>query len=296
MKIGFIGIGQMGKHMSRNIQAAGYSLMVNDLHKESAVHLLEKGAEWAGTPQAVAESCRIVISCLPGPQIVEQVVYGKNGLKFGWKKGDVYIDMSTNSPSTIRRIAGDAKAMGVTVMDAPVSGGTKGAEMGTLTIMVGGDPTALEKVREVLESMGKKIFHVGDAGCGNVAKLVNNMIGLACGSITAEGFVLGVKAGIKPEVLYEIINVSTGNNWNLQQYPSTVFKGNFEAGFKVSLAYKDIGLALALGDEYGVPLPVGKAVAKDLEGAMTAGLADKGVDSVIINLEKTTGVQVRTSK
>jgi 3-hydroxyisobutyrate dehydrogenase len=144
--------------------------------------------------------------------------------------------------------------------------------------------------------MGEKIFHVGDAGCGNIAKLVNNMIGLACGSITAEGFVLGVKAGIDPNVLYEIINVSTGNNWNLQQYPNTVFKGNFEPGFKVSLAYKDIGLALALGEECGVPLPVGKAVAKDLEGAMTAGLADKGVDSVIINLEKTTGVQVRTSK
>jgi len=296
MKIGFIGIGQMGKHMSRNLQAAGYSLMVNDLHKELASHLLEKGAEWASTPRAVAESCRIVISCLPSPQIVEQVVYGENGLKFGWKKGDVYIDMSTNSPSTIRRIAEDARVMGVTVMDAPVSGGTKGADMGTLTIMVGGDSTALEKVKKVLESMGKKIFHVGDAGCGNVAKLVNNMIGLACGSITAEGFVLGVKAGIAPSVLYEIIKVSTGNNWNLQQYPNTVFKGNFEPGFKVSLAYKDIGLALALGDECGVPLPVGKAVAKDLEEAMTAGLADKGVDSVIINLEKTTGVQVRTSK
>jgi len=296
MKIGFIGIGQMGKHMSRNIQAAGYELVVNDVQKESSAPLLEKGAEWASTPQAVAESCRIVISCLPSPQIVEQVVYGENGLKFGWKKGDVYIDMSTNSPLTIRRIAKDARAKGVTVMDAPVSGGTKGAELGTLTIMVGGDPTALEKVRKVLESMGKKIFHVGDVGCGNVAKLVNNMIGLACGSITAEGFVLGVKAGIDPNVLYEIIKVSTGNSWTLQQYPDTVFKGNFEPGFKVSLAYKDIGLALALGDECGVPLPVGKAVAKDLEDAMTAGLADKGVDSVIINLEKTTGVQVRTSK
>ena len=295
MKIGFIGIGQMGKHMSRNIQAAGYSLTVNDLHKESAVYLLEKGAEWANTPQAVAESCRVVISCLPSPQIVEQVVYGENGLKYGWKNGDVYIDMSTNSPSTIRRIAEDARAMGVTVMDAPVSGGTKGAEMGTLTIMVGGDATALARVRKVLESMGKKIFHVGDAGCGNVAKLVNNLMALACNSITAEGFVLGVKAGINPEVLLEIIKVSTGNSWTVQQYPDTVFKGNFEPGFKVSLAYKDIGLALALGEECGVPLPVGKVVAKDLEDTMTAGLADKGVDSVIINLEKTTGVQVRTS-
>jgi len=296
MKIGFIGIGQMGKHMSRNILAAGYDLVVNDVQKEAAALILEKGAGWADTPQSLTESCRVIISCLPSPQIVEQVVYGAHGLKTGWKKGDIYIDMSTNSPLTIRRIAEDARAMGVDVMDAPVSGGTKGAEKGTLTIMVGGDSNALEKVRIVLESMGKNIYHVGDAGCGNVAKLVNNLIGLACNSITAEGFVLGVKAGINPDVLFEIINVSTGNNWSLQQYPNTVFKGNFEPGFKISLAYKDIGLALALGDNYGVPLPVGKAVKKDLEEAMTTGLADKGVDAVILNLEKITGVKVRTSK
>jgi 3-hydroxyisobutyrate dehydrogenase-like beta-hydroxyacid dehydrogenase len=296
MKIGFIGIGQMGKHMSRNIQAAGYELVVNDVKKETAAQLLEKGAEWAPSPKAVSESCRIVISCLPSPQIVEQVVYGKDGLKSGWRRGDIYIDMSTNSPLTIRRIAGDAGAMGVIVLDAPVSGGTKGAEKGTLTIMVGGDPDGLKKARKVLEAMGKNIYHVGEVGCGNVAKLVNNLIALACNSITAEGFVLGTKAGINPEVLYEIIKVSTGNSWTVQQYPNTVFQGNFEPGFKVSLAYKDIGLALALGDSYGVPLPVGKAVKQDLEEALAAGLSDKGVDSVILTLEKATGVQVRTPK
>ena len=296
MKIGFIGIGQMGRHMSRNIQAAGYELVVNDVKKETATELLAKGAVWAASPKAVAESCRIVITCLPSTQIVEQVVYGKDGLKSGWKKGDVYIDMSTNSPVTVRRIAQDAGAMGVIVLDAPVSGGTKGAEKGTLTIMVGGDPEGLKKVRQVLEAMGKNIYHVGEVGCGNAAKLVNNLIALACNSITAEGFVLGTKAGIDPGVLFEILKVSTANSWTVQQYPNTVFQGNFEPGFKVSLAYKDIGLALALGDNYGVPLPVGKAVKQDLEEAMAAGLSDKGVDSVILNLEKATGVQVRTSK
>jgi 3-hydroxyisobutyrate dehydrogenase-like beta-hydroxyacid dehydrogenase len=109
--------------------------------------------------------------------------------------------------------------------------------------MVGGDPAALVKAQPVLEAMGQKIFHVGNIGCGNVAKLVNNLIGLACGSITAEGFVLGVRAGIDPRVLYDIIKVSTGRNWNLEQYPQTVFKGNFEPGFKITLAYKDINLA-----------------------------------------------------
>jgi 3-hydroxyisobutyrate dehydrogenase len=125
---------------------------------------------------------------------------------------------------------------------------------------------------------------------------VNNLIALACNSITAEGFALGAKAGVKPEVLYDIIKVSTANSWTVQQYPDTTFQGNFEPGFKISLAHKDIGLALALGDDYGVPLPVGQAVKQDLEEAMAAGLADKGVDAVILNLEKITGVPVRTQK
>ena len=294
MDIGFIGIGQMGKHMSNRILEAGYNLTVHDLKKEAATHLLEKRAKWGNTPKDVAESCQVVFSCLPTPQSVEQVIYGTNGLKSGWKDGDIYVDMSTNSPSTIRRIAEDAKTMGVAVLDAPVSGGTKGAEMGTLAIMVGGDLASLEKIKKVLEAMGQKIFPVGDVGCGNVAKLVNNMISLTCNSITAEGFVLGVKAGINPQVLWEIIKVSTGNNWCLQQYPNTVFKGNFEPGFKVSLAYKDIGLALALGKEYGVPLPVGTAVQQDLHDTMAAGFTDKDVNSVILCLEDAVGVKVRS--
>jgi len=293
MDIGFIGIGQMGKHMSSRILEAGYNLTVHDLKKEAAAPLLEKGARWGNTPGDVARACRVVISSLPIPQDVEKVVYGTNGLKSGWKAGDIYIDMSTNSPSTIRRIAEDAKTMEVAVLDAPVSGGTKGAETGTLTIMVGGDSASLERVRKVLETMGQRIFPVGSVGCGNSAKLVNNLISLACNSISAEGFVLGVKAGINPGVLLDIIKVSTGNNWCAQQYPDTVFKGNFEPGFKVGLAYKDISLALAFGEEYGVPLPVGAAVQKDLQDTIAAGFEDKGVDAVILPLEDTVGIKVR---
>jgi 2-hydroxymethylglutarate dehydrogenase len=296
MNIGFIGIGQMGKLMSRRILEAGYSLTVHDLKKEAAMPLLEKGAKWADTPKEVAESCRVVFSSLPAPQNVEEVVYGHNGLKKGWKGGDIYVDMTTNSPSTIRKIAEDARNMGVTVLDAPVSGGTKGAEAGTLTIMVGGDPASVKKIEGILRTMGQKIFPVGDVGCGNVAKLVNNLIGLACNSATAEGFVLGVKSGIHPQMLWDIISVSTGNNWSMQQYPNTTFKGNFEPGFRVDLAYKDIGLALDLGRENDVPLPVGKTVHKDLSDTMTAGFAEKGVDAVILPREKATGVTVRLSE
>jgi 2-hydroxymethylglutarate dehydrogenase len=296
MDIGFIGIGQMGRHMAARIIDAGYGLTVHDLKREAAEPLLARGAGWAAAPGDVARACRVVITSLPAPGDVEQVVYGKNGLISGWRPGDIYIDMSTNSPTTVRRIARDAGEKGVSMLDAPVSGGTGAAEKGTLTIMVSGEASTLEKVRRVLETMGQKIFHVGAVGCGNAAKLVNNLIGLACNSISAEGFVLGVRAGINPTTLLEIIKVSTGNNWCAQQYPGTTFKGNFAPGFKISLAYKDIGLALALGDEYGVPLPVGEAVRKDLADAVAAGLEEKGIDAVILPLEKAAGVKVRSTK
>ena len=293
MDIGFIGIGQMGRHMSKRILEAGYSLTVLDINKDAATNLLEAGAKWCDTPRSMAASCQLVITSLPTPQDVEQVVYGPEGLKSGWKDGDIYVDMSTNSPSTIRRIAEDAKTMGVGVLDAPVSGGTKGAEMGTLTIIVGGDSTTLEKAREVLETMGQKIFLVGDVGCGNIAKLINNMIALTCSSISAEGFVLGVKAGIDPEILWDIISISTGNNWALQQYISTVLQGDFTPLYRLSLGCKDIGLATEMGKEYGVPLPVASTVEQKLIEAMAAGLGDKHVDAVILRLEELVNVKAR---
>ncbi len=293
MQVGFIGIGGMGRHMSRRILEAGHALTVHDLNPEAAAPLLAQGASWAGSPREVAAACRVVFSSLPTPGSVEEVVYGDDGLKAGWKPGDIYVDMSTNSPSLIRRIARDAKSLGVTVLDAPVSGGTVGAEQGTLTIMVGGDPKATRKIEGILKAMGQNIFPVGEAGCGNVAKLVNNLISLACNSISAAGFVLGVKGGLQPQVLWDIVSRSTGDNWCLEQYPETTFRGRFEPGFKITLAYKDIGLALDLGEEYAVPLPVGQAVRQDLEAAIAAGLGDKGVDAVILPLEAATGVKVR---
>jgi 3-hydroxyisobutyrate dehydrogenase-like beta-hydroxyacid dehydrogenase len=293
MNIGFIGIGQMGRHMVNRIWEAGFTPYVYDVSKDAAAAILHKGGKWCNTPAEVARHCRIVITSLPKPNNVEQVVYGETGLMKGWQSGDIYIDMSTNSPGVIKRIAADAGKLGVAVLDAPVSGGTRGAENGTLAIMVGGEAAALEKAKPVLEAMGQKIFPVGPAGCGNVAKLVNNLISLACNSASAEGFALGAKAGIDPAALLEIIKVSTGNNWCAQQYPNTTFKGNFEPGFKISLAYKDINLALDLAKENGVPVPVSAAVAKDLQDAISAGLQDKGVDAVIISRENASGVKVR---
>ena len=293
MNIGFIGIGQMGRHMAKHLLDAGYDLTVLDINKDAATHLLDAGAKWCDTPRAVAEICQLVITSLPTPQDVEQVVYGPKGLKSGWKAGDIYVDMSTNSPSTIRRIAEDARGIGVEVLDAPVSGGTRGAEMGTLAIMVGGNPATLEKIRKILETMAQKIFPVGEVGCGNIAKLINNMIALTCSSISAEGFVLGVKAGIDPQTLWDIINISTGSNWALQQYTSGVFKGDFTPSYRLSLGCKDIGLATEMWKELKVPLPVASVVEQKLIEAMAAGLGDKHVDAVILRLEELAGAKPR---
>ena len=294
MKVGFIGIGAMGRHMSRHVLEAGYELVVNDIRKEAAREVLSKGARWVDTAQTVAQSCEVVLTSLPMPKDVEDVVYGEHGLMAGWKKGDILVDMSTNSPAIVRRIAKDARAKGVEVLDAPVSGGTMGAESRRLSIIIGGKAEVLEKVRKILEAIGDVIIHVGDVGCGNITKLINNMISFGCGQITYEGMVLGAKAGIDIRMLREAINNSTGANYCIQHRLPDIFAGNFEPGFRINLALKDIGLALAMAKECAVPTPLGTAVEQQLLQAKVSGWGDKDTKSLILVLERLAGVEVRS--
>ncbi len=296
MEIGFIGVGQMGARMAHNLLKAGYGLAVNDIKKEAAQPLLEKRAQWRDTPQGIAECCRIVLSCLPGPPEVEQVVYASNGLLGRWKQGDVYVDMSTNSPALIRRVAQTAKEKGVTVLDAPVSGGVEGAQAGTLTIMVGGGIEDFEKLKKIFEAMGKKIFHCGPAGSGNTAKLMNNTISATCNSIMAECFTLGVKAGMDPQKLFEIIKASTGYTRQLDQSLPKVLEGDFNPGFRLALSCKDVGLALAMGRENGVPMPVGSAVEQRLLQARARGFGEKASRAIFLLCEEEAKVKVRSKK
>ena len=177
--------------MALRLLNAGCDLTVHDIRKEIARPLLDKGAKWVDTPKKLAESCEVVISMVPGPREVEEIVYSPTGLMAGWKKGDVYVDMTTSLPTTTQRVARDAESKGVAVLDAPVAGGIGGAEAGTLTIFVGGATVTLQRVSGILELLGKKIMHMGNSGCGNITKIVNNMIALTCSSINAEAFVLG---------------------------------------------------------------------------------------------------------
>ena len=296
MKVGFIGIGEMGRHMSRHILEAGYELIVNDIRKEAARELLAKGATWVDNAQTMAQSCEVVLTSLPMPKDVEDVVYGEHGLMAGWKKGDILVETSTNSPAVVRKIAKDAKAMGVEVLDAPVSGGTKGAETKRLSSIVGGNIEVLEKVRKIMEAMCDVIIHVGDVGCGNIAKLINNMISFACSEITYEGMVLGVKAGIDPDILREVIKNSSGNNNCIHNHLPGVLARNFEPGFRTNLAIKDIGLALAMAKDYTVPTPVGAVVEQQLLEAKASGLGDKSSQSIALLLERLAGVELRSSR
>jgi len=294
MDIGFIGIGQMGGRMVKNLLKAGYELTVHDINRDAARAILDQGAKWANTPKAVAESCSVVITMLPGPPEVEQVVYGPEGLMAGWKKGDIYMDMSTSLPDTSRKVAKDAEPKEVTVVDAPVTGGVMRAEDGTLTIMVGGAPDAFQKVVGILEHMGNKVLHMGDIGCGNITKLANNLISLTCTFVNAEAFVLGVKGGVDARKLWEACSSGSASNFQLTEvWPRTILAGNFESVFEMGLAAKDISLAMELAREYQIPLPITALIEQRFTECKASGLARKSLDTHIWRLEELAGVKVR---
>jgi 2-hydroxy-3-oxopropionate reductase len=294
MNIGFIGIGKMGSRMAKRIMDGGHKLTVNDVNKAAAGPFLEKGAAWADTPKAVAAACPVVITMLPGPPEIEQVVYSPDGLMAGWKQGDIYIDMSTSLPGTTRKIAADAQKKGVVVLDAPVTGGSPRAETGTLTIMVGGPEDTFQKVVSVLDLMGKKVIHMGDCGAGNITKLVNNLISLTCTLANAEAFMIGVKAGVDTKRLYDAVTNGSGNNFQLKEvWSHTILTGNFEPEFELGLAAKDVSLAMTLAREYQIPLPLSASVEQCYIEGKAAGLSKKALGTHVWRLEELTGTKIR---
>ncbi len=235
-----------------------------------------------------------MITSLPTPEALEEVVLAKDGLLEGARRGCILIDTSTVSPSTIRRIASLAKDRGVEVLDAPVSGGVAGAKAGTLTVMVGGDKGVFEKCLEVLRVIGKNVYYVGRVGSGDTVKLVNNLMSLVSVVALSEGMVLGLKAGVDPEVLYNVIKVSTGRSYALEvKLPNVISKGRFEDGFAIDLACKDLALAIALGKEMGVPLFVTSVAQQVYELARARGMGSLDHTAVITLLEEAAEIEVR---
>ena len=298
MKIGFIGLGNMGGPMALNLMKAGHALVVSDVRREAAKPHLEGGAKWADTPQAVARESELILTSLPGPPEVEMVALGAGGITHGAVPGTIYADLSTNSPTVMRKIHAVFQEKGVHVLDAPVSGGVIGARRGSLQVMVGGDESIFREVKDVLRAVGNNVGYMGPIGAGTIAKLVHNMISIVTRSIVAEGFTLGVKAGVKAEALLEAIRgASFGQGLILSHMiPDVVLKGDFDAvRFALKLARKDVGLATALAREYNVPMPLASLGEQILMEAMARGWGDKDSTSPWMLQEEAAGVKVRAS-
>ena len=294
MAIGFIGIGVMGREMSINLLKAGHELVIYDIRKEAMADLIRFGAKVASNPKEVAQVSDIILTSLPSPEALEDVVLGKHGLLEGARRGCILIDTSTVSPATIRKIASVAKDRGVEVLDAPVSGGVEGAKAGTLSVMVGGNVEVFERCLEVLRVIGKNIYHVGELGSGDTVKLVNNLMSLVNIVTLSEGMVLGVKAGVDPKILYDVCKVSTGRSQALEwKLPTRIAKGRFDQGFTINLTLKDLRLILALGREMGVPLFITSIAQQVFELAKAKGLGTLDNTAVIRLFEEAAQVEVR---
>lgn len=294
MELGFIGLGAMGSKMLANVIKAGHSVTVFDIGQAAVDAAVALGAKKAANAAETARGKEIVLLSLPNSAIVESTVLGPGGILEGAEQGLLIVDLSSITPQSIQKIAGIAKAKGVSIIDAPVSGGTAGAQMGTLSIMVGGEQADFERALPVLQSIGSKIDHVGAIGAGDTVKLVNNLLLGVNMVAVAEALCLGVKAGIKPGVLYQIISNSSGNSYALTaKYKKFIAAGNFEPGFMIDLQYKDLQLAVDTAKGLKVPLVLGNIAQQAYEIARASGLGAEDISAVIKLGEALCDIRVR---
>jgi 3-hydroxyisobutyrate dehydrogenase len=298
-KLGFIGLGNMGKGMALNVAKAGYPLTVHDIRPEPVQELVKAGARAAGSPREVAENSEVVITMVTSSPHVEQIMYGDDGVLAGMKKGSIIIDMSTIDPIVTRRVAEAAADKGIDMLDAPVSGAPPKAADGTLSIMVGGKKEIFERCLPILEIMGEKIIHAGEVGMGEVVKLANNLAAAIAGIGVFEGFLFGVKLGADPKVLYDVMSSSSGNSWVLQTrvpYPDIIpgspANEDFAPGFTTDLMAKDLGLIMSAAEATRIPLLAGSLTRQMIEAARAMGLGNKDWSAVSKVVQQLAGEQV----
>src|SRR5271156_1874843 len=273
MKIGFIGLGMMGSGMAANLQKAGHDLVVHDLRRAAAEPYLSAGAVWADSPRAVAEASEVVFTSLPGPPEVEAVALGDNGILSGMSRGKAYFDLSTNSPTMVRKINAAFAERDVSMPDSPLSGGPRGARTGKLALWVGGDEQIFNRHKPVLDAMGDQAAYIGPIGAGSIAKLVHNCTSAVMGVALAEVFTMGIKAGVDPVDLWEAVRQgATGRVRTFDRLGSRFLTGQHDpADFALRLLHKDVGLAVGLGREVGVPMRLANMAYEELTEAMNRG-------------------------
>lgn len=295
MKIGFIGLGHMGFGMANNILKAGHSLIVYDIKKQLAEPLLKDGASWADTPKDIAASSEIIFTSLPGPKEVEMVALGKNGILEGIKPGCIYVDLTTNSPDVVRNLYNLFKEKGAHVLDVPVNNGLPESMGGKLMFMAGGDEEVFQRCKPVLDVMGDRVRYFGGIGSGSICKIVHNCLSLSIQTVVAEGFSLGMKAGIKAEDLWWVISKAAVGNGAFFKYllPEVYLPRKFDPPcFALKLAYKDVALGTALGRDYNVPMPISNLTLQELMAAMNRGWGDRDALIAMLLQEERAGLNI----
>jgi 3-hydroxyisobutyrate dehydrogenase len=294
MKVGFIGLGTMGGSMALNVRQAGHALVVHDIRREAAERHIAAGCAWADTPRAVAEASEVVFTSLPGPAEVEAVALGADGLLAGMAPGTAWFDLSTNSPTLMRRLHEQFAAKGVAVLDAPVSGGPAGAKSGALALWVGGDEAVYHRYKLVLDAIGDKAKYIGPIGAGSVAKLVHNCAGYAIQTALAEVFTMGVKAGVPPLTLWEAIrHGALGRMRTFDGLAGHFLPAKFDPpAFALKLAHKDVRLATELARELHVPMRLADLTLDELTEALNRGWGERDSRVAMLLQEERAGVHI----
>ena len=293
--IGFLGLGTMGGQMARRLVASGYDVTGYDVDPGRLKAATEAGVLPAKSPGAVAERAEVVLSSLTDPAAVRRAYLGPDGAVAAVRPGTTLVDLSTIDPDTWREVAAAARARGADCLDAPVSGGPADAGSGGLVFMVGGDAPVLERCRPVLQTLARELHHVGPLGSGYVVKLVNNVMSMGNMVVAAEAMVLGVRAGMDPERLFEILKNSGGRSHHFLKRMPNVLAGDFTPYFSIALSRKDVGLALSLADRLGVPMHVASAVRQIYQTAMASGMESLDMAAVTRLYEQWAGVEVRAT-
>lgn len=294
LKIGYIGLGIMGKSMARNIMKAGYELVVHNRSRESVNELVGEGAIEAHSPAEVAQQVDVIFTNLPDSPGVELVALGENGIIEGGHDGLIFVDNSTIKPATTRIIGERLGEKGVIMLDAPVSGGDIGAKEGTLTIMVGGPEAALNKVMPIFEAIGKTITHVGALGDGQIAKAANQIMVAAQMVAMGELLVLAQKAGADPKKVVQAIRGGAAGCWTLDNKPQRLFSGNRQPGFKAYMQAKDLGIVMDTARKYGVSLPSSAVNTQLFNAMLEIGMRELDNSAVIGIIEKLAGTELQT--
>ncbi len=294
LRVGYIGLGLMGKAIARNILKAGFPLVVHNRSQAAVEALVAEGAQRATSPAEVAAQVDVVFTNLPDTPDVEQVALGPNGIIAGAHPGLIYVDNSTIKPATWRHIAAALAEKGVLCLDAPVSGGDVGARQGTLAIMVGGPKEALDKVMPIFQAMGKTITHVGDCGAGQIAKAANQIMVAAQMVAMGELLIFAQKAGADPRKVVEAIRGGAAQCWTLEVKPPRLFAGNRAPGFKAYMQAKDLNIVLETARQYGIPLPATAIHAQLFNAMREMGMAELDNSAVIGVIEALAGTKLIT--